>query len=452
MTSPARRRRRIDFLVAAALAVLAVAAAAIVWTTSDFRATTVVSAEATEKPSPLATAPQSLTEIWRAATDPTLGAVVSPAGTVITADQHGLTGLDARTGVQRWSYHRETVPLCAIASGDSDGSNIRGVLAVYRKNGWCSQVALLDSGTGERRYARTSPNQGDGSLTIGGPYAAWMGPTLIELWRDPLIRTIQYGDLPNPPQPGTVHDGCTFTDIATADRQFATIEHCAESGPHARLVVNYADPDSEKDGDSKGWDTFKHEPRANIDTGSPAAVIVGITRDRVAVLVSAPTPAVVVYEFDGTEISRKPVDIPAADIEAARGITRSVMDGDRRFTLVGDRVLSLSTAEVKVTVTVTPTSGGGTTSSSTAAATTEEQDRKSLTLDWVTGPTLGLPTTVGKDLLVPTSAGLAVIDTSTGNATRTIAVDRAGYSGPVNVALSGETLVETRGGSVVALG
>ena len=41
------------------------------------------------------------------------------------------------------------------------------------------------------------------------------------------MRTIQYGDLPNPPKPNAAHTGCTFTDIALADEQFATVEHCA---------------------------------------------------------------------------------------------------------------------------------------------------------------------------------------------------------------------------------
>ena len=80
-------------------------------------------------------------------------------------------------------------------------------MAVSEKNGFCSQVMLLDPDTGDRHYYRTSPNQQGGSLAFGGPYAGWLGPTLIELWRDDLVRTIQYGDLPNPPKPNAARPG-----------------------------------------------------------------------------------------------------------------------------------------------------------------------------------------------------------------------------------------------------
>ena len=143
---------------------------------------------------------------------------------------------------------------------------------------------------------------------------------MIELWRDDLVRTIQYGDLPNPPKPNATHTGCTFTDMALADDQFATVEHCPDQGPNARVVINWATPDSAPD-KPDGQDVFKHDARADIDTGSPAARIVGITADRVAVLVSAPEPAVVVYDATGSETSRTPVDVPAESIVAADQLT-----------------------------------------------------------------------------------------------------------------------------------
>ena len=71
---------------------------------------------------------------------------------------------------------------------------------------------------------------------------------------------------------------------------------------------------------------FKHDPRATIDTGAPAARIVGITADRVAVLVSAPEPAVVVYDATGAETSRTAVDIPAESIVAADQLTADRRD------------------------------------------------------------------------------------------------------------------------------
>ncbi len=303
MTLSAARRKRIDRIVAAVIAVVVVAVGVVVYLTSDIRATASVTGPTTESPSTAEVVPATLSTAWTLPTDPGLGAVASPYGVVITTDATTVTGHDAVSGEVRWSYGRSTAPLCAVGSGDTDApgvttrGKVRGVMAVSEINGFCSQVMLLDPDTGERHYYRTSPNQVGGSLAFGGPYAGWLGPTLIELWRDDLVRTIQYGDLPNPPKPDATHIGCTFTDIALADEQFATVEHCADKGPNAQVVINWATPDSAPD-KPDGQDVFKHDPRATIDTGAPAARIVGITADRVAVLVSAPEPAVVVYDSD----------------------------------------------------------------------------------------------------------------------------------------------------------
>ena len=244
-------------------------------------------------------------------------------------------------------------------------------MVVSEKNGYCSQQMLLDPDTGERHYYRTSPNQAGGALAFGGPYAGWLGPTLIELWRDDLVRTIQYGDLPSPPKPNARHTGCTFTDIALADEQFATVEHCDDQGPNARVVINWATPDSAPD-KPDDQDVFKHDPRADIDTGSPAARIVGITSDRVAVLVSGPEPAVVVYDDKGNETSRTKVDIPAGMIVAADRLTASggtfptpaVQDGTDRYSLIGDRLIAVGSETIEVEV---PPSTGTSTSAITEA-------------------------------------------------------------------------------------
>ena len=114
-------------------------------------------------------------------------------------------------------------------------------------------------------------------------------------------------------------------------------------------MINWATPDSAPDKPSD-QDVFKHTPRADIDTGAPAARIVGITADRVAVLVSAPEPAVVVYDATGTETSRTAVDVPADAIVTADQLsptggtvpTPAVRDGAMRYSLIGDRLLGVS--------------------------------------------------------------------------------------------------------------
>lgn len=458
-------RRRVDALVASALTVLVLAAALIIWRGSDIRATAVDTAPSSAAPIAATRVPTTLTQKWELSTDPQYGAIASPYGTVITADAHTVTGHDAITGAVRWSYARSNVTLCAIGSGDTEPTDlstwdgVRGILTVYAEHGWCSQVTLLNPITGERLYQRTSPGQEGGQLAFGGPYASWMGRDLLELWRHDLFRTIQYGNQPNPVNSDGPHTGCTFTDIAIADQQFATVEHCPSKGSNARVLLNWATP-SDAPGDHH-WDAMHSQPRADIDTGSPDARIVGITPDRVAVLVSAPSPAVVVYDASGNETSRSPVDIPAAEIaEAARaGITPSVTFADRRLTLVGSHLLSVSITSVQAaalqTTTASSATGAADTSSSdlsiTSTAAPATVSVQNPTLDWVASGARGLATLTGGSVLMPTADGLAVLDPADGSTRNTIPVDRHGYVGRVDVAEVGTMLIETRGAAVVGL-
>lgn len=471
------RRRRTDRIVAAGIAVLVVLVGAAIYLRSDIRATeSVVGASAPAPPSPDAI-PDALTERWRLPTNPELTPVASPYGVVVTADAATVTAHDAVTGDVRWSYGRDGAPLCAVGSGDTDApgvtrrGKVRGVLAVSEQNGFCSQVVALDPATGERHYYRTSPNQAGGSLVFGGPYAGWLGRSLIELWRDDLVRTIQYGEQPQPPKPDTVHAGCTFTDMAIADDQFATVEHCRDSA-NARLVINWPTPDSAPD-KPDGQDVFKHDPRADVDTGSRAARIVGITADRVAVLVSDPEPAVVVYDAAGAETSRTSVDIPDVDIIAAdtldaRGHTAptpAVPDGSARYSLIGGYLLGVDTQDVQVfaapeettspTTTVPPTPGvlaGEEPATPQPPQYTTERD---LRVTWVKSGARGLPAVIGDQLLVPVDDALSAFLAANGNpgiVPTTIAVDRHGYTGRVDAAAVGSMIIETRGGEVVGLG
>ena len=488
--------------MAAVIAVVVVGVGVAIYLSSDVRATTSVLGPSTPAPAVPDTVPSTLTQRWNLPTNPELGSVASPYGVVITADDHTVTGHDAVTGEFRWSYGRENLPLCAIGSGDVDApgvtrrGKVRGVMVVSEKDGYCSQVMLLDPDTGDRHYYRTSANQVGGSLAFGGPYAAWMGPTRVELWRDDLVRTIQYGDEPNPPKPNATHTGCTFTDIALADDQFATVEHCVDrnaadanaadanaagQGGNARLVVNWATPDSAPN-KPDGQDVFKHEPRADIDTGSPAARIVGITADRVAVLVSAPEPAVAVYDASGAEQSREPVDIPAEQIVAVDQLTAaggtsptpSVVNGDARYSLIGDHLIAVTSQQITtdapatssttalesrepptISVFATSTATSGSESGSGSASEPPAQVQvDDLDFAWSKAGALGLPAVIGDRLLMPVDAGLAVFAAANGNpgiVPTTIPVDRGGYAGRVDATAVGGMIIEARGGRVVGL-
>lgn len=465
MTAPRRRRRRVDLAVGLIIAVIAALAGVVLWHTSDARATSLATTPSDSIPtapgSPVAL-PASLRQIWSLTTDPDLGAVVSPYGSVVTTDAHSVTGHSLTTGAELWSYQRSNVPLCAIGSSDTDTAGldtwgaVRGIVTVYAKNGWCSQVTTFNPTTGERIYSRTSPNRNPGHLIFGGPYAAWLGSDLLELWRHDLLRTIQYGNQPNPVNSDGPHTGCTFSDLAIADKQFATIQHCDEQPGVAQLVLTYDDPNSV----NSSWDAMHSPPRATIDTRSPVAVLVGITPDRVAILVTSPTPALVVYDDTGAEISRTPVDISASEIAqtAKAGPTPSITIGTYRYTLVGDHLLSVSTQSVQAPAPTTTSSGqenGASTEGSTGISVPTTSSAPAMVtvqsphLDWITAGVLGLPARITNTVVAPVAGGLVELQLADGTAGPTIPLDRGGYQGRVDVTAVGTIIVEVRGGTVV---
>ena len=457
----------VSMAVAAAIAIAVVVVAIVLWQGSDFRATaddTAPSSQAPPTPASPTVLPATLTQRWAISTDPQYGAVASPYGTVVTADRHTVTGHDARTGKAVWSYSRSNVDLCAIGSGDTKTDDldtwtgVHGIMTLYAKNGWCSQVTLLNPNTGARLYQRTSPNQVGGQLFFGVPYVGWMGQDYLELWRHDLVATIRYGNQPNPVNSDGPHLGCTFTDAAVTNLQLATIEHCSGGSTTAQLVLNWPTPDDAPDKGTQGWDANHSKPKATIDTHSAAAVIVGITSDRVAVLVSEPSPALVIYDASGAEISRTPVDVSASEITAtaSSGITPSVVYGAHRYTLVGRHLLSMSAETVTVaaptsTATSAPPTGSPATSTSGTSAVPQTTTEQSPVLDWIAPDAIGLPALIGGQLLVPSRQGLTARNVTGGSVARTIAVQRGGWTGRVDVTAIGSMIVEVRGGTVVGL-
>jgi hypothetical protein len=427
---PLSRRRWRDIAIAVALAVLVVTAGFVVHLRSDARATSLTTGPDTPAPAAMTTAPRTLGEVWSLTTDAGFPAVASPYGTVVTADGHAVVGHDARTGEVRWTYARSNLALCALGSGDTRPDTltasgaVRGILTGYSKGDTCSEITLLNPITGARTDQRTGFTATDSTLVFGGPYGGFVSDDLIELWRYDLVRTIQYGDQPQPTKPNTKHLGCRFDDLAVTTQQFATIEYCPDSdaGPDARLVVNFADPNAAPDGKSKGWDALNHDPRATVDLHTTAARVLSLTSDKVAVLVATPEPAVVVYDAAGAELSRDPVPVTADDITAslaADRVTPVTVTSEARYLRVGSHLIAVRTDDLSVA--------------------------------WTMAGVRGTGAPVGNTLLVPVDAGLAVVDADDGAIDRTVPVDRGGWTGTVDVDTVGNTVVESRGTTVVGL-
>ncbi len=107
-------------------------------------------------PPSISTAPTpntALTQAW-SSTDAT--AIGSPLveGTVVTYDAHTMSGRDALTGKQTWSYTRTDRTMCTAIQSQSVA------IAVFKLHGNCDELTALDATTGARRWTRTLDKDG----------------------------------------------------------------------------------------------------------------------------------------------------------------------------------------------------------------------------------------------------------------------------------------------------
>ncbi len=101
-------------MAAATIAVVVAATAALIWWTSDARATiSRPAAVPAPSPTPAREVPATLNQLWTAKS-PATNAPVVVGGTVATGDGRQVDGRDPGTGQSRWSYARDS-DLCGLS-------------------------------------------------------------------------------------------------------------------------------------------------------------------------------------------------------------------------------------------------------------------------------------------------------------------------------------------------
>ncbi|MEJ2867551.1 hypothetical protein WCD74_07220 [Actinomycetospora sp. OC33-EN08] len=425
----AERRRRGDLVAIALIVVVAVVGVVLVLRTGDEAGTSLQQTATIPSPD-AAGVPTALGEAWRAA-DPAgappgpglIGGPVSVGPAVATGrtEPDGssvVTGLDAATGALAWEYRRPE-PLCTLG----EGSGV--VLAVFATTSplgtFCSDVASFDPSTGARGPSRNADVRPGTRLLADGSHVAATGRDYLEVWRDDLVSTLEYGRLPTPvqgtPQPRA---GCPHVSVGVGSDDVAVLERCPGE-PSDRLSVLSAGP-AEYD---------RPEDRFSVLSGVTDGRVVATTDSRTAV--RAPDGTLRVYDAAGTPIATVPLGPAAGPVpDAATTDPPGQALGPRVAGPVlvwwtGTATVGLDSATLLPRWTVPGTLGSG------AAVPTG---------------VLGAPTTV----LVPVPAGLAPVDAATGRAGPVIPLDRrADPPGPVGVDVVGATVVEQRGDVVVGL-
>ncbi|WP_410675187.1 hypothetical protein [Amycolatopsis sp. cmx-4-68] len=399
--SPWNRGR--DRVIAALIAVAAVAAALVIGVTSDSAATDRTEAAA---PPPLPAAPDkvpgSLAELWSARSGATPVPVVA-GDTVATADGGEVAGRDPLTGQIRWHYTRD-LPLCTM-------NETWGRLnAVYHKTENCSEVTQLDPGTGRITAQRNGNAELGTHLISDGSHVTATGKKLLDTWRDDLVKSAEYGQVPALVNAGKQpRTGCTYGTVATASGKIGVIERCP-GDPADRLTVYKAAP--EKD----------DEPQvvfSSVLAGKRARVI-AMSGDLTAAVLPD-QKLLVVYNGDGSQRAAYPLDVPAADLAAdpPAGVEATTQTTQNLYWFSGSKVLALS--------------------------------RDDLSPRWTLSSATGPGILFAQQLVVPIKGGLAVLNENDGSTIRTVGVDRRGYPGVVRLAAAGPVLLEERGDTLTAL-
>lgn len=404
--SPWNRPR--DRVIAAVIAMIALVAGVTVWANSESRATVSQIADpGPALPEAPAAVPAQLSELWQAPSG-AAGVPIAERTAVVTANGGELAGRDPLTGQVRWRYARD-LPLCAAAEGWSRA------VALYRKDGvngetGCSEVIGLNPDTGHRMAQRTGGAPLNTGLVTDGAYVTAFGTTLLNTWRDDLVETAEYGQVPalvNPDkQPRT---GCTYGSIAMASSRVGVVERCP-GDPGDRITVYRAAP---KESDS---------PQVSFSEILPGyhARMVAMSGDYVAVAMPD-QKQLVLYGPDGAELSAYPLDLPASDLanDPVGGIPATSSTASTVYWFTGTKLMAFA--------------------------------RDTLTPKWTLNSALGPGVLFDNQLVVPIEGGLAVLNEQDGSTIRTIGIDRHGYPGPVRLNALGPVLLEQRGDTLVAL-
>lgn len=398
------RRTRTDVMVALAIGVVVVVTAALVWWTSDARATLSRPADAPVPAlTPAKAVPESLRQLWTAPSGRTTMPLVV-GGAVVTGDGRTVEGRDPATGDTLWSYARD-LDLCGVSYV------YQYAVAVYPDSRGCGQVSTIDAKTGQRGSARTSYADASVTLSSDGTTVLSAGENRLELWRSDMVRMISYGALDARIKPDVpTLPLCRLVSAQASSSAVSVLEHCPRQSDLRLTLLRPSDEEDTPD--------LKYVPQEGVAPDSGARVV-AVADTMTAVYVPTPKPVVNIVDETGETIASTPVEHPPSP-EAT--MSRA---GDLITWWTGDSVMVFSDNNFDYRYTVTPA-----------------------------GPNrpVGPATIMAGRLLVPVTDGYDVFDPATGRGERHIPVARPRSAAPVVPAVAGSTVLEQRGDELVALG
>lgn len=398
------RRTRADVVAAVAIAAVVAVVAALIWWTSDARATISRPAAAPVPTlTPAEEVPTALRQLWSAPSPKTTMPLVV-GGTVVTGDGHDVDGRDPATGNKLWSFARD-LDLCGVTWV------YQYAVAVYPDVRGCGQVSTVDSKTGQRGPTRTGFADPKVQLSSDGTTVLSAGDSRLEMWRSDLVKMISYGaidarikqDVPATPL-------CRLVSAAASYAAVSVLEACPRRADLRLTLLKPADEEDQPD--------TKYVDQKGVTEDSGARVV-AVSDTTTAVYVATPQPAVNVIDDTGSTVASTLVAKPPTPNAT---MSRA---GDLITWWTGDSLMVFSANGLRYKYTVAP-----------AGANIP----------------LGPGAMMAGRLLVPVTGGYDVFDPATGRGERHIAVSRPAGSAAVVPAIAGSTILEQRGAELVALG
>ncbi|QYL24245.1 Rv3212 family protein [Mycolicibacterium diernhoferi] len=405
MVQPERRTRG-DLIAAGVIALVVAVTAALIWWTSDARAT--ISKPAAEPVPSLTPAPQvptGLKQLWSANSAKTTAPLVV-SGAVVTGDGGTVIGRDPVTGAELWSYSRD-LELCGVTSV------YQYAVAVYPDARGCGQVSTIDAGTGKRGPARTGYADPEVRLSTDGSTVLSAGDSRLELWRSDMVRMLSWGALDARVKPDVPQSPlCRLVSAAASSAAVSVMESCPQQSEMRLTLLRVSDEEDVPE--------VKYEQQPGVSSDADARVI-AVSDTTTAVYLPSPHPVVNIVDDTGTGTVTASTRLDTAPSEHAT-MTRA---GDVTTWWTGDSVLVFDSSGLHYKYTVAPAPNGA---------------------------PVGPATVMAGELLVPVTDGYDVFDVKTGRGIRHIDLDRPAQSTAVVPAVAGSTVIEQRGDTVVALG
>ena len=421
---PAPERRDRSDIVATAVIVVGLALGGTgVWLSSDAHSVQhhVANGESKELTTRSGELPREVHQLWTAKTQSEN--LVMDHGGVVSLEGTKVAMLEMNDGQQRWSYDKGE-EVCAVTKGWDKTTMI------FRGPKGCGQAVSLDSSTGEYWSTRDALAPDHVRAFSSEDSIGTVSATRVETWRSDLVRTVEVGKPFTPVKVGKQeYTKCEFTSVATAGNLLGTMQVCPKDdssdkgtteGNSGKKIVRLFNTTPEDSDAPETWHTYR------VPAGSE---IVAANRYRIAIAVpphGQGRARIQVLNKEG-DFHNFPVDV-GTDIR--------------------DRVRRNDTSVYRPQVVRTEGLAGWFNGKALVALNPE-----TLRPMWTLPDAQGAGVAVQDKIAVPLrNKGIAIVNPSTGRVERTLAVDRGGYEGTVELTFSGHAFVEKRGDQLVGLG